>query len=173
MDPLFVRLSDQASQIWKSFQIHRENTISLHVVDVQMESADGQIVADKPSENGANVLRIFITPAALVVSEAPKRRQPRSAGKFCIAFKSVFRRTGDEIIIQIPALETDGGPCIRRRGWVEADCPAVMVFIEDQVAAMFVYAQIDRDGHVNGICFATVATTRIRIPQLKRMAAQL
>ena len=149
-------------RIWKTRRIEREHAIPEHVIDIEMNHVQRQIVfAILPRDFFDHRVGI-VAPAALLIAQCPHRRQWHVTGQIRVAAENLFDRWAiEEVVVELTAFRAKPDPLLRRMAEVEV--AAITVVEKDPVRGAALQADIERNGLIDRILAFGVAG-RVGIP---------
>ena len=77
LDPRGLEVGEQAGQIRERLLVHGEDPVAVHVVDVEVDGRQRQVVRLEPGQHRPDVGLGLVAPATLVVAERPPGRECR------------------------------------------------------------------------------------------------
>ena len=150
VEALRAEVGDHLLEVREIFAIDGERRVALLVVDVEIDHVGGNFLFAKEAHDFTGARFGIVAVAALLVAEAPERRQRRAADERGV-FRDDFLRigAGEEIVVQLAAFGAEGK--IVGRFLAEIEAAAVGVVEKKAVRGAFAEADEKRNGLVERI----------------------
>ena len=172
LDALRIHIGGQPCQVWITGFINCEDPKAAHIIDIEMNDIQRQIVLGETSRHCSDISLALVAPTRLVETQCPTRRQGGTTGQGGELRQSIWWAAWHEIIAQRASLKAN-------RSAMHTIQPAVMaVFIKQQIATGCTQAIINRHGQIDRVFAAAIAATGVFVPktisppdQVKRSSA--
>ena len=154
-----VQLVGERLQVGERRLIRGERAEAAHVVDVEVEDAEGQVSLTESLDDAPCLGECLEAPAGMLVAEGPARGERGTPGELGEASQDGSGRAGNHVRPAGPAGKS------RRNIRVESDRPVECRVVEYQVAACVSRHEIHRHCDVDRILAGAVGAVGILVPE--------
>src|SRR5208283_5193286 len=159
----------ERSGVGKALRIPGEDTVAVHVVNVEMKNVQRQVIGAIAGDNLLGDLVREIAPAALLIAQRPLRGHGQMAGQIGVtAQDSADRGAPEEVVIHLAAVGGEDDGTLQIGAEIEMSAKAVVE--EDAVGSAVLPADVEGDALVDGIG-AFVIGGRVGVPHGELAAA--
>ena len=110
-ETILSQVADHPRRIGEAGFVPREDAISVHVIDVEINDVRRDLVLSKSFRDLAHAFFRIVRPSRLLVPQGPDRRQGHAACETRVVFEDLFGRAfaaaGEDEIIELTAAGTE------------------------------------------------------------------